>query len=193
MKKLEPLFDRTFFTTLDVANLLGYSLEYARVFCTRYTKKGVFIKLRKGLYVLSFKWRYLTTEDLFKISAFLRVPSYISLTTALSYYRITTQMQQGYFESITIKNSKYYEIEGVIFKYYKVNGKFFDNYEKRNGYFMATREKAYLDAIYLYSFGKHRLDIDSIDYSKLNKDALFSLAEGFPKKTIKTLEKLWKN
>ena len=192
MKRLESLFDKTFFTSSDVVNLLGYTPESARVFCSRYVKKGFFIKLRKGLYVLSFKWKNLTIEDFFKISAFLRVPSYISLTTALSYYGVTTQIQQGYFESITLKNSKYYEINDIIFKYYKINEKFFSNYEKKDEYFIATKEKAYMDAIYFYSFGKYRFDIDAIDYSKLNKGKLFLIAKDYPKKTIKSLEKLWK-
>ncbi len=190
-EKLEILSDKLFFTTIDVANLFDYTLKSARVFCSRYVKKGLFIRLKKDLYITSFRWNSLTLEDFFKVSSFLRVPSYISLMTALSYYGITTQMYHGYFESITINSSKYYEVKNVVFKYYKINGKFFNNYSRKNGYFIATKEKAFLDSVYLYSFGKYRFDNSAIDYSKLDKDKVFSIARDFPKKTVKSLEKLW--
>ncbi len=192
MKRLDALFDKTFFTTLDIANLLGCTLESARVFCSRYTKKEIFIKLRNGLYVLAIKWKNFTAEDIFKISAFLRVPSYISLATALSYYGITTQIQQNYFESITTKSTKQYEVNGLIFKYCKINEKLFNNYNKMDGFFISTKEKAFIDMVYLYSFGKYSFDKDAIDYSKLDKKTVFSLSEQFPKKSVKSLEKLWK-
>jgi len=192
LEKVETLSDKVFFTTTDVANLFGYNLETVRVFCSRYAKKGYFIRLRKDLYVTSFRWKNLTTEDFFKISSFLRVPSYISLMTALSYYGVTTQMYYNYFESITIKSSKYYEVKDVVFKYYKINEKFFNNYIRKNECFIATKEKAFIDSIYLYSFGKYRFDNSAIDYSKLDRDKLFFLARDYPKKTVKALEKLWR-
>ncbi len=193
MKKLEALFDKTFFTTLDIVNLLNYTPESAHVFCSRYTKNGIFIKLRNDLYTLSLKWKSFTTEDFFKISAFLRVPSYISLNTALSYYGITTQIQQSYFENITIKSTKQYEVNGAIFKYCKVNERLFNNYAKMDGFFIASKEKAFMDMIYLYSFGKYSFDKDAIDFSKLDKKTIFSLAEQLPSKTVKSLKKLWKD
>jgi len=64
-------------------------------------KKDVFIKLRNGIYILAFKWKSYITEGLFEISAFLRVPSYISLATALSYYEITTCDIYTVIESLT--------------------------------------------------------------------------------------------
>jgi len=190
-EKLEVLFDKLFFTTIDVANLFNYTIESARVFCSRYVKNGLFVKLRKDMYITSFKWKSLTIEDFFKISSFLRVPSYISLMTALSYYGVTTQMYNNYFESMTTKSSKYYEVKGVVFKYYKINERFFNDYIRKDGYFIATKEKAFVDSVYLFSFGKYKFDNSAIDYSKLSKDKVFSIAKGFPKKTIKSLEKLW--
>lgn len=193
MLDLNKLCKKTFFTVDDIANVYDINMDYARVIASRYTKKGIFKKIKKNIYVLSFRWQTLGIEDLFRISTFLRVPSYISLTTALSYYGVTTQMQQNTLESLTTKITKRYEVDNVIFSFYKVKEMYFTNYEKMNGFFIAKPEKAYLDAVYLYSFGKYSFDSDAIDYQKLEKMSVIKIAENFPGKVKKNAEKLWKS
>jgi predicted transcriptional regulator of viral defense system len=83
--KLKELKDRIYFTTRDVAELLGIKKELAKVLCYRYTENGLFVRFKKDLYILREKWDILNVEEKFKIANNLLVPSYISLMAALSY------------------------------------------------------------------------------------------------------------
>jgi hypothetical protein len=55
---------------------------------------------------------------------------------------------------------------------------------------MATKEKAFVDSVYLYSFGKYKLDFSSIDFDKLDKNKIGEILAVFPRKTKVIAEKL---
>ena len=55
--------------------------------------------------------------------------------------------------------------------------------------FIAEKEKALIDCLYLFSFGKYKFDVDSIDFSKFDKIKLHKYLKFFPKKTIKVAKK----
>ncbi len=97
-----------------------------------------------------------------------------------------------FFESISLKRSKQQQIKGVIFNYYKIKKKFYNGFEKREKFFIATKEKAFLDAIYLLSFGKYKFDISSIDFNKLDRKTLKRNILKYPLKTQKTFSNIWK-
>ncbi|MBM4307386.1 MAG: hypothetical protein FJ123_11710, partial [Deltaproteobacteria bacterium] len=42
---------RLYFTVEELQDLLGISRESARVLCSRYVKKGLFIRLKKNFYI----------------------------------------------------------------------------------------------------------------------------------------------
>ncbi len=190
--QLRGLLESDFFTTEDVSLFLNIKPSSAKVLCTRYTEKGLFIRLKKDLYVLKERWQQNSLSDFYRISNFLKVPSYISLMTALSFYEVTTQVQRGIFESICIKRTARYEIEGIIFNYYKLRKDFYFDFLKKDYFFIATKEKAFLDAIYLYSFGKYAFDIDSIDEKKLDMKLLKKILEKYPDRTKKVVNTIWK-
>jgi predicted transcriptional regulator of viral defense system len=190
--KLSPLYSKPYFFTEDVAKVLDISIESARVFVTRQSKKEIFIKLKKNCYSFGQRWNLNNEEDFFAISSILRVPSYISLLTALSYYGVSTQFPQDVFESITIFSTKDYEIKGKNFKFYKVKEEFFNGFIRKDNYFIAEKEKAFIDAIYLYSFGKYSLDLSAIDIKKLDKSLIFKIVKKYPQKTIEVLKRICK-
>lgn len=190
--KLSVLYNKPYFFTEDVAKVLDISIESARVFVTRYSKKGLFIKIKKNCYSFEQRWYLNKEEDFFVISSILRVPSYVSLVTALSYYGITTQIPQDSFESITILSTKKYEIKGKCFRFYKIKKDFFNGFIKKDNYFIAKKEKAFIDAIYLYSFDKYSLDLSSIDTKKLDKYLISKIIKKYPQKTIEVVRKICK-
>jgi len=190
--KLSVLYSKPYFFTEDVAKVLDISIESARVFVTRQSKKGIFIKLKKNCYSFDQRWNLNKEEDFFAISSVLRVPSYISLLTALSYYGVTSQLPQDVFESVTILSTKNYEIKDKNFKFYKVKEIFFNGFVRKDNYFIAEKEKAFIDAIYLYSFGKYSLDLSAIDIKKLDKDLVLKLIKKYPQKTIEVTKKICK-
>ncbi len=190
--KLISLYNKPFFTPLNVANALGITQKSAVVFCSRYTRKGLFIKLKNNYYSTLQRWEKNSYEDYYKISSILKVPSYLSLLSALYYYEITTQVPNSCFENITINSNKEYSIKGVIFRYYKTNKNFFKGFLRKDGFFIAEKEKAFLDAVYLYSFGKYKFDLSAIELSKLDLKNISTMLRDYPEKTVKVAKKICK-
>ncbi len=180
---------KDYFGYEDIAKVLGITPAAARVFAHRYVKNKVLIRVKRGIYILREKWKYFSREQKFEIANLLQVPSYISLVTALDYYEITTQMQQSFIESIAIKRTKKMEINGDIFNYTRLNQEFYEGFIKQNNFFIATPEKALLDACYLMSLGRYNFDKSSIDLNKLVQDRLVREAKKFPEKTQNFMEK----
>ena len=120
----------------------------------------------------------------------MQVPSYISLMSALAYYEVTTQAQQSYQESIGQKRSIVYNVRQAVFSYVKMQRPYYNGFVKTDGFFIATKEKAFLDAAYLYSFGKYRFDADSLDLKKLDFNKLKKMIKNYPQKTKDTVKRL---
>ncbi len=190
--KLQQLKERPYFGINDLADIFNIKPESARVLCSRYTKNGFFVRIKRNLYILREKWDACRHEDLLKIANILQVPSYISYMTALSLYGLTTQVQQNFLESSSLKRSLKADIEGVSFNYYKLKKIYYFDFVKKDGYFIATPEKALADTAYLCSFGKYKADFNSLDIKKLNKKKLNNILKVFPDKTKAMLVKICK-
>jgi len=118
------------------------------------------------------------------------VPSYISFMSALCYYDISTQVQRNYIESAVLKRSKTYEIENTVFNYYKLKNNLYFGFQKLNGFFIATKEKAFFDSVYLYSLGRYKFDVSSLDLDKLDRKKIKNMLKYFPEKTKNIVVKL---
>ncbi len=190
MKILElSKINKDYFRHEDIARVLGITPAAARVFAHRYVKNKILIRAKRGIYILREKWKYFSREQRFELANLLQVPSFISLLTALDYYEITTQMQPAFIESIAIKRTKKIQINGNIFNYTKINQDFYHGFMKQNNFFIATPEKALLDACYLMSLGRYNFDVSAIDLDKLNQDILVREGKKFPEKTQNFIEK----
>jgi predicted transcriptional regulator of viral defense system len=188
--ELQELSRKICFTLDDVAQSLGIQTVSARVLCSRYVRQGMLIRLKNGFYTTAWKWENLTRRDFFKIANILQVPSYISLMSALAYYEVTTQAQSNYQESICLKRSIVYNVREAVFNYVKVQDRYYGDFVKTDGIFIATKEKAFMDAAYLYSFGKYKFDIDSLDMKKLDIKKLKSIMKIYSQKTRETVNRL---
>ncbi len=188
--KLQALSKKAGFTLDDLAQNFGLRRASARVFCSRYVKLGLLVRLRNNLYTTAWKWDNLTRNDYFVIANIVQVPSYISLMTALAYYDVSTQAQQDYQESICLKRSIVYNVRQAVFSYVKMQRPYYSGFVKTEGFFIATKEKAFLDAAYLYSFGKYRFDIDSLDLNKLDFNKLKNMVKNYPQKTKDVVKRL---
>ena len=104
---------------------------------------------------------------------------------------MTTQAQQAYFESISLKQNEY-NVQGTIFRYFKVKRDLYFGLVRREGIFIAAPEKALWDAVYLQSLGRYSLDVAALDLKKVNKATVESMAGRFPERTRICMEKLWK-
>ena len=185
LRKIEKLY----FGYEDIAKVLNITLSSARVSATRFIRSEFLVRLKRNVYILKEKWDSLDREDKFILANLIQVPSYISLMTAMDYYQITTRLQQSFFESIGINRTSMFEIEKNIFNYTKIDKKLYFGFLRTGRFFIATPEKAFLDALYLMSLKRYSFDLTSIDFSKLNILKLKKLVKNFPKKTQKLLEK----
>ena len=189
---LERLGRKFYFSTLDLANILGVGRASAKVLASRYAHKGVFVRLKKDFYILNQNWRNFRTEDFFKIANVLQVPSYVSFMTALGFYDVTTQVQQGFFESAAQKRTIKFDIRETVFSYYKLKREFYFDFVKQGDFFIATREKAFVDAFYLRSIGKYQIDISSLDIAKLDIKRVRKLMRSYPQKTRRMISEICK-
>ncbi len=190
--KLQKLKSKLYFTIEDMVNLLTIKPESARVLASRYVKSGVFVRLKNNLYVLEQNWAAAPREYFLKLSNFLQVPSYVSFMSALSIYEVTTQVQRNFFESASLKRSRRFEVKGAVFNFYKLKKEHYFDFIKKEDMFIATKEKAFIDAVYLYSFGKYRIDFDSLDIDKLDKTKIRELLKVLPQKTKNIVTRLCK-
>ena len=188
--KLLELSKKPYFTLDDVAQNFSLQPASARVLCSRYVRQGLLVRFKNNIYTTAWKWEGLARQDLFKIANVLQVPSYISLMTALAYYEVTTQTQNNYQESVCLKRSIIYNVREAVFSYVKLKSRYYGDFIKKDGVFIATKEKAFLDAAYLFSFGKYKFDVDSLDIKKLELKKLKSLLKVYPEKTKETVKRL---
>jgi hypothetical protein len=147
------------------------------------------MRLKRNVYVLRERWQAASREERFVLANVGQVPSYISLMTALDYHNITTQMQRGVVESVVVKRTKEIPLNDSVFRYTKVSRPLYFGFIRQQDFFMATPEKAFLDAMYLMSFGRYALDFTAIDSDKLNREEIRRLSRRYPLKTRKMLEK----
>lgn len=183
LNQIRQLNSRLFFTVNDVAQTLAIKPESARVLCSRYVKTGAFLRLRNNFYITEQRWGNAACEDFLRIANFLQVPSYISFLTALARYEITTQVPRQFFESACLRRTKGIEAAGTQFVYSKLKKELYFDFTRKDGIFIATPEKAFLDAVYLCSFGKYKLDFPALDISKMDLKRLKKILKPFPDRT----------
>lgn len=188
--ELNELEAMPFFTTGDVARVLGVKKASARVFCSRKAKAGVFLRLKNDFYVSASRWQRNAEADFFRIANFLQVPSYISCTSALAFHGVTTQVQRSWCESVSVKRSAAYASCGREFHYFKFLKPLYFGFEKRENIFIARKEKALIDACHLAALGRYALDEASLDPERFDREILRDMADPFPLRTRNAVRRL---
>lgn len=179
---------KNYFGYEDIAIAFGISLPAARVSANRYVRQGLLIRIKRNIYILKESWKNLNQNKLFNLANIIQTPSYISLLSALSYYELSTQIQQNFIESIAIKRTKQVTIENTIFNYSLINKNIYSGFVKQDDFFIALPEKAFLDALYLYSLKRYSIDFSAINFEKFDKNILKDLIQSYPLKTKKILQ-----
>lgn len=164
------------FTINDLKVLFSnYSPEYVRIKIHRWKEQGYIDSLKNGLYCFPE-----ANLDEFEVASRLISPSYISMETALSHYSIIPDVS-GEVISVTTKNTRNFEINGVRYSYHHVKNSFFADYiHLDNSVFMATREKAILDFFYF-----RKPDENNQFFERLNQEVVKAI-------DIKILKKIGK-
>jgi hypothetical protein len=173
--------------TVEVLRFLPSLFRYAdaakfvsnpNVFLTRALKAGYVARIVKGIYYNTFK----DAPQVEEVACFLRSPSYVSCEWALNYHNIIVQVPvvctvMTLSTSVGERNKVIYK--GVIIEYSRILERLFHGYEFREGFNIATPEKALLDTLYLRGHIPFigELELNNLDLSKLkNLSKLYPLS-----------------
>lgn len=157
------------FSPQEFQRLFRTSPLQAKYFLEEYTKAGLFIRLKKGLYALK---ELLPPEE--EIANWLYRPSYVSFEYALAEYNLLPEMVYA-VTSATTKPTRTFALEGKSFSYLTIKQEAFTGYTpvKRSGrtILFAEPEKAFVDYLYFVSLGKKarndRLNTAALDRRKV--------------------------
>ncbi|MFA4873004.1 MAG: hypothetical protein WC659_03660 [Patescibacteria group bacterium] len=157
------------FTPQEFKGVFNVSLKRAANFISSNLTSGLFVKLRNNFYTIKD-----SHPDYFFIANKLYQPSYVSLETALSYYKIIPEVVYGN-TSITTKTSREFETPIGNFTYRHIKTEAFTGYELREvdryKVLIAEPEKALADYLYFVDLKKvslnDRLKLRNIDRPKL--------------------------
>lgn len=155
----------TVFSTKEIALILGEAdSNLVKSKISYYVKKDVLVRLRKGVYAKRSGYEILEAAN--KIFT----PSYISLETVLQKEGVVFQ---DYGSVIFVVSYQTREVRlgdyDVHFK--KIKNEILTNPEGidiKNGYSIASKERAFMDAIYLYK-NYYFDNLDSLDWEKAKR------------------------
>ncbi|MFA4818583.1 MAG: type IV toxin-antitoxin system AbiEi family antitoxin domain-containing protein [Patescibacteria group bacterium] len=154
--------NKTIFSTKDVTLLWGGENENAaRVRLNSYVKSGKLIRVRRGLYAKDKKY------SRFDLATRIYTPSYISFETVLTRAGINFQ----YYETIFVASyvTRDITVDGHTISFVKMKDYVLSNttgIEHKDGYSIATKERAFLDRIYV-SKDYHFDHLDSLDWDRV--------------------------
>ncbi|EKE21657.1 MAG: hypothetical protein ACD_7C00161G0002 [uncultured bacterium] len=166
--------EKTIFSVSDLAIL--WKIEnnnYLKSKIYRLVQSGDLLRLHHGIFSVNMKY------DKYELAGRLNNPSYISLETILRENNIIFQ----YSSEITSisRINKEYTAGGIKYKYHKIKDEVLYNsagLEMKNNYTIASKERAFLDMIYLnknYYFD----NLDGLDW-----EGCFKLAEIYKNKSL---------
>ena len=190
VKKL-PLFGS------DVAQIFSVSPQAMRNQLSRWKKQELLVELRRGLYALGRGERQ-TPLSREVVAANIYQPSYISLDSALSHYKMIPEKVTPVTSVTTRKTKSFHNEEGMFTYRHLKTGLYFGFEFKKDEhgfpYFIASPEKALLDYLYLNLGRIHAGDKKFLNESLrlqntsvLNKKKLFAFTKRFKVKKIERI------
>ena len=172
------------FSPLELQRVLGISAIAVRFLVHRYAKRGVFLKLKNGLYCLADQ-----PPSELAIANRLYEPSYLSFEFALSYHHLIPEAAYV-ITSATSRSTRALTAMGKTFEYHRLKKSVFTGYEPvkmgTETILMATPEKALLDTLYFVDLKKKSLN-DRLDLRTLNWKRAESRARLFGRRSLQEL------
>lgn len=154
---------------------------------SRWNRSGKILIVAPGYYLLPDKKRDET--DLFAIANRIYSPSYVSLESALSYYRLIPETTLA-VTSVCTRKTRRINSPLCAFIYRSIQPQYFFGYEAKTGrkhsFLMASPERAIIDTLYLrrdISSAKDMLELrfDTEVFKALNTMEILNLADRFNK------------
>lgn len=163
--------------TLDEISLYFPNIPYGnlRSSIRYFTNVGKLKRLHQSIYAKADYNPYELANKLYK-------PSYISLETVLSSGNVVFQ----YYETIFAVSylTRTVSAGGISIQYRQLKGEILTNtegIEQKNGYFIATLERAFLDAVYIYK-NYHFDNLGVINWEKVDSLKKIYKSKAFEKR-----------
>lgn len=156
------------FTPEEFTRIFHTNLYSTKYFLTTQVENGLFLRLKRGLYVLKTD---LPCEE--EIANKIYMPSYISFEYALAYYNNLPEMPYE-VTSATTKSTRLFTTQNRSYAYYSIKKEAYTGYtlvEKDSKRFLiADPEKTVVDYFYYVTLGKRilndRFSMDGLDKKK---------------------------
>ncbi|MBI5399017.1 type IV toxin-antitoxin system AbiEi family antitoxin domain-containing protein [Candidatus Saganbacteria bacterium] len=180
------------FSSRDLRLLLNLSTAAASRLIWRYEKKGLIVKLRRGLYTLT---NYSPAN--FLIANALYQPSYISFDTALSYHGIIGETIYSVTSSTT-RTTRTFQVSGIKYDYHRLKKTAFTGYKlfkyADGRILMAEPEKALADYLYYVDIKQRSLHYERLNLKKINRIRLMKFAQLFGRpKMMRLIKDIYAN
>jgi predicted transcriptional regulator of viral defense system len=167
-------FERDFFTIEDLEKIAGFKRNYLYLQLNRWVKSGVLERIAKGIYIVPG-----ANIEIEKVASFLYPPNYISFESALAHYGILNLVPYT-LTFATTRRTKTYTIKGREVVFRQIKEDLFFGYTEKNGIYIATPGKAFLDQLYMVKKGLATIPMNEIDLKKLSKTRIKKLLPSFP-------------
>ena len=153
---------RTVFSTKDAALLWGEEKEQTVTGrLIKYVKAGKLTRVRRGIYAKDKDY------DRFELATRIYTPAYISFETVLTRAGINFQYYGNIFVATYL--TREIEVDGQKISFVRMKDYVLSNtagIEHKDGIAMATKERAFLDRIYI-SKDYHFDNLDALDWDKV--------------------------
>ncbi|MDI6766485.1 MAG: hypothetical protein QME52_06655 [Bacteroidota bacterium] len=176
---------KSFYTIPDLLKITGFTRDSLYVTLSRLVQKKLLLRLNSGIYILAEKY-----DQLDSIANVLYQPSYLSFESALSRFGILSQVPYT-LSFATTKKSQRKKLGDVLVEYKKIKPLLFFGYERTGDLYIATPEKALIDTLYFYSFGKTILTLQELNLKEINHKEVQKLVKPYPARTQNLIRKLF--
>jgi len=179
MKGLELLkmlqkINKPFYTIADLEKITGLSRNSLYVALKRWETAEIIERVSQGIYIPMGG-----NVSLENVAAQLYIPNYLSFESALTKYGILNLIPYTLTFATTRKTKKY-TLQKQKIEFRQISPELFFGFEMKNGMYIASPEKAFLDQVYFAARGKATLDFDEVDIKKLSIKSLKELSRKFP-------------
>jgi len=154
-------------------------------FLSRAAAVGMIFRISRGIYANAFLFGFPSVEE---VACFLRPPAYVSCEWALNFHGITVQSPfvcTAVTLSGAVGKQRSVAYQGVTIEFSTISGRLFRGFETREGFQMATPEKAILDTLHLH---KKLPAEDELEWDDVDIAALMEQAKDYPAVVARRLE-----
>jgi len=179
MKGLELLkmlqkINKPFYTIADLEKITGLSRNSLYVALKRWETGEIIERVSQGIYIPMG-----SNVSLENVAAQIYIPNYLSFESALTKHGILNLIPYTLTFATTRKTKKY-TLQKQKIEFRQISPELFFGFEMKNGIYIASPEKAFLDQVYFATRGKASLDFDELDIKKLSMKSLKELSRKFP-------------